>query len=131
MAKEAYEYKFDIVFDKEKETTLQKIKRWGEDRKPPFNVIFKYLFSFIEKWYWEGKHIQTEIEIDQQVKYIGKIWDEEDERNRQPTVEEEPSGVPHLPTLRIRAPFVERGPEESGSSMAPPSTQIQIPDPWD
>ena len=68
--------------------------------------------------------------IDKQVKYIGEIWDKEDELNRQPTVEEEPSGVSDLPTLRIRNEVVERGTEEFGTSVASPSTPIQIPDPW-
>ena len=69
--------------------------------------------------------------IDKQVKYIGEIWDKEDELNRQPTVEEGPSSVSDLPTLSIRNPVVERGTEEPSTSVAPPSTQVQIPDPWD
>ena len=126
-----FNYEFEVVFDKEKETTLQKIKRWIAKKQPPLRTVLEHLFSFVEKWYWEGKELQTKHRIYQQVKYIGKIWEEEDERNRQPTVEEGPSSVPNLPTLRIRAPFVEGGTEESGTSVAPPSTKIQIPDPWD
>ena len=126
-----FNYEFEVVFDKEKETTLQKIKRWIAKKQPPLRTVLEHLFSFVEKWYWEGKELQTKHRIDQQVKYIGKIWEEEDERNRQPIVEEGPSSVPNLPTLRIRAPFVEGGTEESGTSVAPPSTKIQIPDPWD
>ena len=38
-----------------KETTLQKIKKWISKQKPPFNIILKYLFSYIEKWSWDGK----------------------------------------------------------------------------
>lgn len=123
------QYNFEVIFDKEKETTLQKIKRWIEKQKPPFNVIYRHLFSFIEKWYWEGKVIQTMSGVDAEVEKVHELWDEEDEQR--PTVEEGPSSVPHLPTLRIRNPVVERGPEESSSSMAPSSTEIQIPDPWD
>jgi len=42
---------FDIVLDKEKETDLQKIKRWISKQKPPLDLILSYLFSFVEKWY--------------------------------------------------------------------------------
>ena len=123
------QYNFEVIFDKEKETTLQKIKRWIEKQKPPFNTIYRHLFSFIEKWYWEGKVIQTMSGVDAEVEKVHELWDKEDEQR--PTVEEGPSSVPHLPTLRIRNPVVERGTEEPSTSVASSSTEIQIPDPWD
>ena len=68
--------------------------------------------------------------IDKQVKYIGEIWDKEDELNRQPTVEEGPSSVSDLPTLSIRNPVVESGTEESSTSVASSSPENPFPDPW-
>ena len=49
------------------ETTLQKIKKWISKQKPPLNTILKYLFSYIEKWYWEGKVLQTMAGVDLEV----------------------------------------------------------------
>ena len=40
-------------------TQLQKIKGWIAKQKPPFNTILAALFSWVEKWYWDGKVIQT------------------------------------------------------------------------
>ena len=55
-----------------KETTLQKIKKWISKQKPPFNTILKYLFSYIEKWYWDGKVLETMAGVDLEVKKLNK-----------------------------------------------------------
>ena len=65
---QGFNYKFEIVFDKKKETTLQKIKRWISKQKPPLNIILKYLFSYIEKMYWDGKVLQTMAGVDLETK---------------------------------------------------------------
>ena len=67
---QGFSYNFEIVFDKEKETTLQKIKRWISKQKPPLNTILKYLFSYIEKMYWDGKVLQTMAGVDLEVKKL-------------------------------------------------------------
>jgi len=123
-----FNYKFEHHWGGER-TKIQKIKGWIKKQKPPFNKILMHLFSYIEVWYWEGKVIQTMTGVDAEVDKIHELWD--NEHSTKPTVEEGPSSVSDLPTLRIRNPVVERGTEESGTSVAPPSTKIQIPDPWD
>jgi hypothetical protein len=108
-----------------------KSKRWANKQKFPVNHLTLGLIEWLYKHWVDGKVEMEMASIDKQVKYIGEIWDKEDELNQQPTVEEGPSSVPDLPTLRIRNPVVEGGTEESSGSMAPTSTSIQIPDPWD
>ena len=113
------------------DTWYTKSKRWANKQKFPISHL---ALGFIEWLYkhWVGGKVEMEMaSIDKQVKYIGEIWDKEDELNRQPTVEEGPSSVPDLPTLRIRNPVVERGTEELSTSVASSSNTIQIPDPWD
>ena len=75
---QGFSYNFEIVFDKEKETTLQKIKRWISKQKPPFDTILKYLFSYIEKWYWDGKVLQTMAGVDLEVEKLHELWEEDD-----------------------------------------------------
>jgi len=123
-----FNYKFEHHWGGER-TKIQQIKGWIKKQKPPFNKILMHLFSYIEVWYWEGKVIQTMTGVDAEVEKIHELWD--NEHSIKPTVEEGPSSVSDLPTLRIRNPVVESGTEESGTSVAPPSTKIQIPDPWD
>ena len=131
-----FDYEFEVVFDKDKETNLQKIKRWIAKKKPPLRIILEHLFSFIEKWYWEGKELQTKHQIDQQVKYIEEIWDEEDERNRPKTevVEEGLFGEEGW-SIGISNPVVERGSEETDGLMGSGGNEIRLgekfPDPWE
>ena len=72
-----FSYEFEVVFDKEKETTLQKIKRWINKKEPPLRTILSYLFSYVEKWYWEGKLKQTMSGVDSEVEKIHDVWDDE------------------------------------------------------
>jgi hypothetical protein len=124
-----FNYKFEHHWGGE-DNWYTKGKRWAFNQKFPFNHLALGLVEWLWKHWVSGKVEMEMASIDKQVKYIGEIWDKEDELNRQPTVEEEPSGVSDLPTLRIRNEVVERGTEEFGTSVAPPSTPIQIPDPW-
>ena len=125
-----FNYKFEHHWGGE-DNWYTKGKRWAFNQKFPFNHLALGVLEWLRKHWIDGKVEMEMASIDKQVKYIGEIWDKEDELNRQPTVEEEPSGVSDLPTLRIRNEIVERGTEESSTSVAPPSTQVQIPDPWD
>jgi hypothetical protein len=126
-----FSYEFEVVFDKEKETTIQKIKRWISKRKPPLNIIFMHLFSYVEMWYWEGKLKQTMSDVDNQIEDLHELWDNEHSIKRNTAVEIEPSEVPHLPTLRIKNEVVERGSEEPISSVETTIPKNLFPDPWD
>lgn len=109
---------FDIVLDKEKETDIQKVKRWISKQKPPLNVILEYLFSFIEKWYIEAKIENTMQDVDRQAEEIVKQWEEEDERNR-PKPEIVETGVfgEEGWSISITNPVVERRTEEPDTGM--------------
>ena len=75
---QGFSYNFEIAFGKGKDTTLQKIKRWISKQKPPLNTILKYLFSYIEKWYWDGKVLQTMAGVDLETKKLHEQWEEDD-----------------------------------------------------
>ena len=114
---QGFSYNFEIVFDKEKETTLQKIKRWISKQKPPYNTILKYLFSYIEKWYWDGKVLQTMAGVDFETKKLHEQWDADDKQITPHTVETGVFGEEGW-SIQISNPIVERRTEESESGMA-------------
>jgi hypothetical protein len=127
---------FEVVLDKDKETDLQKVKRWIKKQKPPLNIILEYLFSYVEKWYFDAKIKQTMKDVDRQVKEIGKIWDEEDERNRvKPEIVETGVFGEEGWSISISNPVVERGTKESNTSVGIGSDEVRLqkdlPDPWD
>jgi hypothetical protein len=105
-------FKFEIVLDKEKETDIQRIKRWIARQTPPWNTILEYLFSFFEKWYWDTKVQLTMDDVDRQAKEIVEQWNEEEKETQAPIITSKPSEVEGLDEIRIRAPWV----EESGES---------------
>ena len=113
---QGFSYNFEIVFDKEKETTLQKIKRWISKQKPPLNTILKYLFSYIEKMYWDGKVLQTMAGVDLEVKKLHEQWDADDKQITPHTVETGVFGEEGW-SIQISNPIVERRTEESESGM--------------
>lgn len=129
-------YEFTVVFDAEKETQLQKIKRWIAKKQPPLRTILEHLFSFVEKWYWEGKELQTKQQIDQEVEYVLDVWNKEDERsaNKTEIVEEGLFGEETW-SISISNPVVERGFKESNASVGHRSDEERLgnpfPDPWD
>ena len=109
-------YKFEIVFDKEKETTLQKIKRWISKQKPPLNIILKYLFSYIEKMYWDGKVLQTMAGVDLETKKLHELWEADDKQITPHTVETGVFGEEGW-SIQISNPIVGGRTEESESGM--------------
>ena len=113
---QGFNYKFEIVFDKEKETTLQKIKRWISKQKPPLNIILKYLFSYIEKMYWDGKVLQTMAGVDLEVKKLHEQWDADDKQITPHTVETGVFGEEGW-SIQISNPIVGGRTEESESGM--------------
>lgn len=109
---------FEIVFDKDKETWIQRVKRWCSKQAPPFNLIFLHLFSIVEKWYIDSK-IELEMDrVDKQAEQIRKQWDRED-APQAPVIVEKESEVEGLPELSISNPVVEK------------RASHPLPDPWD
>ena len=113
---QGFSYNFEIVFDKEKETTLQKVKRWISKQKPPFNTILKYLFSYIEKWYWDGKVLQTMAGVDLEIKKMHEQWEADDKQITPHIMETGVFGEKEW-SLQISNPIVERGTSRSESGM--------------
>ena len=113
---QGFSYNFEIVFGKGKDTTLQKIKRWINKQKPPLNTILKYLFSYIEKWYWDGKVLQTMAGVDLEVKKLHEQWDADDKQITPHTVETGVFGEEGW-SIQISNPIVGGRTEESESGM--------------
>ena len=113
---QGFNYKFEIVFDKKKETTLQKIKRWISKQKPPLNIILKYLFSYIEKMYWDGKVLQTMAGVDLETKKLHEHWEKHDKQSTPHIVETGVFGEKEW-SLQITNPIVERRTESTSTGM--------------
>ena len=113
---QGFNYKFEIVFDKKKETTLQKIKRWISKQKPPLNIILKYLFSYIEKMYWDGKVLQTMAGVDLETKKLHELWEADDKQITPHTVETGVFGKEGW-SIQISNPIVGGRTEESEAGM--------------
>ena len=113
---QGFNYKFEIVFDKKKETTLQKIKRWISKQKPPLNIILKYLFSYIEKMYWDSKVLQTMAGVDLETKKLHELWEADDKQITPHTVETGVFGKEGW-SIQISNPIVGGRTEESESGM--------------
>mgnify|MGYP001270903268 FL=1 len=122
---QGFNYKFEIVFDKKKETTLQKIKRWISKQKPPLNIILKYLFSYIEKMYWDGKVLQTMAGVDLETKKLHELWEADDKQITPHTVETGVFGKEGW-SIQISNPIVGGRTEESESSMVSGSTAPRL-----
>ena len=113
---QGFSYNFEIVFGKGKDTTLQKIKRWINKQKPPLNTILKYLFSYIEKWYWDGKVLQTMAGVDLETKKLHELWEADDRQITPHTVETGVFGEEGW-SIQISNPIVGGRTEESESGM--------------
>ena len=122
---QGFNYKFEIVFDKKKETTLQKIKRWISKQKPPLNIILKYLFSYIEKMYWDGKVLQTMAGVDLETKKLHELWEADDKQITPHTVETGVFGEEGW-SIQISNPIVGGRTEESESGMVSWSTAPRL-----
>ena len=113
---QGFSYNFEIVFGKGKDTTLLKIKRWINKQKPPFNTILKYLFSYIEKWYWDGKVLETMAGVDLETKKLHELWEADDKQITPHTVETGVFGEEGW-SIQISNPIVGGRTEESESGM--------------
>ena len=107
------------------ETTLQKIKKWIKKQKPPFNTILTYLFSYIEKMYWDGKVLQTMAGVDLEIKKLHEQWEEDDKQFTPHTVETGVFGEEGW-SIEISNPIVERRTEKSKSGMVFGSTAPRL-----
>ena len=130
-----FNFEFNVVLDPEKETELQKIKRWIKKQKPPLNIILEYLFSYVEKWYIDAKVENTMRDVDRQAEAIVEQWEKEDELNRPKAeiVEEGLFGTEGW-SISISNPVVERRSEETDGRMGSGSDETglgeKFPDPW-
>ena len=122
---QGFSYNFEIVFGKGKDTTLQKIKRWINKQKPPLNTILKYLFSYIEKWYWDGKVLQTMAGVDLETKKLHELWEADDRQITPHTVETGVFGEEGW-SIQISNPIVGGRTEESESGMVSWSTAPRL-----
>ncbi len=120
-----FSYEFEVVFDKEKETTLQKIKRWINKKEPPLKTILTYLFSYVEKWYWEGKLKQTMSGVDSEVNKIHDVWDNE-LRTEQPIQLEKGVFGEDDWSISISNPVIGRGNDDSGRVLDIKSQKDQV-----
>ena len=117
---QGFNYNFEIALGKGKDTTLLKIKRWISKQKPPLNTILKYLFSYIEKWYWDGKVLQTMAGVDLEVKKLHEQWEEDDRQITTHIVETGVFGDEGW-SIEISNPAFERGTEISVPKLVTPS----------
>ena len=99
-----------------KDTWYTKAKMWARNQKYPWNQIYKAIIEWVwEKWV-AGK-VQLEMaSVDKQAEELVKQWEEEDDEPRW-KLEERLSDVDGLPTLSISSTIVERGTDESSSSV--------------
>ena len=102
------------------ETTLQKIKKWIKKQKPPFNTILTYLFSYIEKMYWDGKVLQTMAGVDLEVKKLHEQWEKDDKQFTPHIVETGVFGDEGW-SIEISNPIIERRTPSISTSMVTPS----------
>jgi hypothetical protein len=116
-------FNFEVVLDPEKESELQKIKRWIRKQKPPLNTILEYLFSYVEKWYIDAKVEATMQDVDRQAESIVKQWDEEDVQPEPEIVETGVFGDEGW-SISISNPVVERRSKESDPSVGTGSDEV-------
>ena len=107
------------------ETTLQKIKKWIKKQKPPFNTILTYLFSYIEKMYWDGKVLQTMAGVDLEIKNLHEQWEEDDKQFTPHIVETGVFGDEGW-SIEISNPIVERRTPSISTGMVTPSNAQRL-----
>ena len=124
-----FSYKFEHHWGGE-DNWYTKGKRWANKQKFPINHLALGVLEWLREKWIEGRVEMEMASVDKQAEEIKDFW-EEVENAKRFVVEETPSSVPDLPTLTIRNPVVERGTEESSTSVASTGAKIPFPDPWD
>lgn len=97
----SFKKEFYIPFGEE--TRIQKWKRWANKQKFPISFLLLALITWLDNMLVEGKIKREMSSIDRQVKYMGEIWDKEDEERQKEQVvyQEKESEVQGLPELRV------------------------------
>lgn len=132
------EYTFEHQWGGE-DTWYTKSKRWANKQKFPINHLALGFIEWLREKWVDGKVDLEMASVDKQTEEIVTQWEKDE---RKPIVEERVSDVEGLPTLRISAPFVDRGSEVPESSMGTGSNEKGVdtkvrkrapltPDPWD
>ena len=124
-----FNYKFEHHWGGE-DNWYTKGKRWANKQKFPINHLALGFIEWLRELWIDGRVELEMTSVDKQTEEIKDFW-EEVENAKRFVVEEGPSSVPDLPTLRIRNLVVERGTEEPSTSMAPTGAKIPFPDPWE
>jgi len=130
-----FNYKFEHHWGGE-DNWYTKGKRWANKQKFPINHLALGAIEWLRGRWVDGRVEMEMASIDKQVKYIGEIWDKEDERNRPKAeiVEEGLSGEEGW-SISISNPVVERGSEETDGRLGTGSDEkrlgTEVPDPWD
>ena len=127
-------YKFEHQWGGE-DTWYTKGKRWANKQKFPINHLALGVLEWLWNHWVDGKVEMEMASIDRQVKEIGKVWDEEDERNRvKPEVVETGVFGEEGWSISMSNPDIIRGSQESESSMGTGSDEKglanPLPDPW-
>ena len=124
-----FNYKFEHHWGGE-DNWYTKGKRWANKQKFPINHLALGFIEWLRELWIDGRVELEMTSVDKQTEEIKDFW-EEVENAKRFVVEEGPSSVPDLPTLRMRKRVVERGTEEPSTSMAPTGAKIPFPDPWE
>ena len=128
-------YKFEHQWGGE-DNWYTKGKRWAFNQKFPFNHLALGFIEWLRKHWIDGKVEMEMASIDKQVKYMGEIWDKEDEQraNKAEILETGLFGEEGW-SIGISNPVVERGSEETNGRLGDRSDEeglgITFPDPWD
>ena len=126
-----FSYKFEHHWGGE-DNWYTKGKRWANKQKFPINHLALGFIEWLRELWVDGRVEMEMASVDKQTEEILKEWEEDAAKYyEQPTVEEGPSSVSDLPTLRIRNPVVERGTEKPSTSVASSCPENPFPDPWE
>jgi hypothetical protein len=119
-----FNYKFEHHWGGE-DTWFTKGKRWANKQKFPINhLALGFLVWLHERWV-DGRVEMEMASIDKQVKYIGEIWDKEDEQRKPEVVETGVFGDEEW-SISITNPVVVRGTEESNSGVGIGSDEVRL-----
>ena len=129
------EYKFEHQWGGE-DNWYTKGKRWANKQKFPINHLALGVLEWLRERWIDGRVEMEMASIDKQVKYMGEIWDKEDEQraNKAEILETGLFGEEGW-SVSVSNPVVERRSEESNASVGTGSDEkglgTTFPDPWD
>lgn len=96
-----FSFEFHIPFGEE--SVFSKWRRWAEKKPFPISFLALGFIKWLENMVVEGKVKREMARIDEQVKAMGKVWDDEDEKRQKEQVvyQEKESEVKGLSELRV------------------------------